>query len=275
MPVTRRSLLHAGACCACSALSGNHGLFGAAAANAADRGFDGCSISPAVYHRFNSGRPAFSSVADGLFARNRHFRSTGDRTLDRDLDRALTVVADLFGVNPAFGFYDPSQFRGADDDPDSWIMNAWASAESTDIRGTWGTVGFGWDLFHKEFFEFDNSGTSIITIVAHEFAHTWQQKSGNIVRLREGHPRKSEINADFLAGYFLGTRKRANPILKFQKAGDLLQRLGRKSSGQPNRTHGDEMERLDAAEAGFRIAYVGKKDLNHALKAGLEYVSLS
>jgi hypothetical protein len=275
MSLTRRTFLPAAACSACGAILGYNQGITVPEAHAAAGSFDGCFISPKAYREFSSVAPAFTSMADGLFTRSRHFRRTGNSALDKDLDRALTVVADLFRVNPAFGFYDPTKYTWNEDEPESKVMNAWASEESTDIPGTWGTVGFGWDLFHKEFYEYDKSGTTIISIVAHEFAHTWQQKSGKMGVLRTGFPRKSEINADFLAGYFLGTRKGQNPSRKFQKAGDLFMRLGASSENNPRRTHGNAQERLDAAEAGFRIAYVGKKDLDYALKAGLEYVSLS
>jgi hypothetical protein len=89
-----------------------------------------------------------------------------------------------------------------------------------------------------------------------------------------GRPLKSEINADYLSGYFLGTRKLKNPSLHFERAGDFLIRRGRPEDGNPNRTHGNARERLDASEAGFRVAYVERKSLDHAISAGLEYVQV-
>jgi hypothetical protein len=79
------------------------------------------------------------------------------------------------------------------------------------------------------------------------------------------YPLKSEINADFLAGYFLGKRKERLPSLQLHKAGELFQRIG-------GGDHGTPQQRLDAAEVGFRMAYVEKKSLNDAIQAGLEYV---
>ena len=109
----------------------------------------------------------------GLFARNRHWRTTGDRAVDRDLDRAIGIVADLLGVNPAFGFYDPSVLEnpvGYERDP--W--NAFATREQTDIPGTRGTVAFSWNLFRDEFYNHDPTGLTLMTIVAHEFGHIVQ-----------------------------------------------------------------------------------------------------
>jgi hypothetical protein len=263
--LNRRQFLASATCAACSALAEP------TSAQEAGRHFDGCFISPAGFAEYRSQRQGVFSVADGLFAKNRHFRTTGDRSLDRDLDRALAIVADLFDVNPAFGFYDPTQFKNVDQN-EAKVMNAFATQEDTDIPGTKGTVGFGIDLFHGEFFDHDSTGTSLIAIVAHEFGHILQGNRGYLHRIRIGYPRKSEINADYLAGYFLGTRKLKRPSMKFERAGDLFARLGRSGEGDSKRSHGNIRERLDAAEAGFRVAYVEKKSLNDAVQAGLEYI---
>jgi hypothetical protein len=109
-----------------------------------------------------------------------------------------------------------------------------------------------------------------MTIIAHEFGHIVQYKYRQ--ELQVGYPRKSEINADFWAGYFLGTRKLALPSLRFERAGDMLIRFGRRANGNPKRSHGNEQERLDAAEAGFRAAFVERRSFAQAMAAGLEYV---
>ena len=265
----RRDFLRNGACAVCASFVSWSSSTDSA--DAAPPYFDGCFITPAGYQKFRNQNDGIYSISDGLMAKNRHFRTTGDAALDRDLDRALGVAADIFSVNPAFGFYDPAKYRGSNE-AESWHMNAWASSENTDISGTRGTVAFGWDLFHREFFEFDNSGLTIMAIAAHEFGHILQGDRGYLSKIRFGSPRRSEINADFLAGYFLGARKLKNNSINFRKAGELFIRLGRSGEGDPQRTHGNSKERLDAAETGFRVAYVEKKSLEHAVAAGLEYV---
>ena len=127
-------------------------------------------------------------------------------------------------------------------------------------------------MFHREFYEYNRTGFTIMAIVAHEFGHVFQMDRGYIDSIRVGRPLKSEINADFLAGYFLGMRKRQIPSLRFENAGKLFIRLGSPVNDDSERTHGNAQERLDAAEAGFRTAYLENKSLNDAVRAGLEYV---
>jgi hypothetical protein len=236
--------------------------------------FDGCFISPPGYKRFRAENDGIFAVTDGLMDKSRHFRTTGDPLMDRDLDRAIGVVADIFKVSPAFGFYDPQKYVGTGE-AESWRMNAWATTEDTEIPGTRGTVAFGWDLFRSEYFDFDRTGTTIVTIIAHEFGHVVQGQRGLLDQLRTGFPRKSEINADFLAGYFLGLKKKERPSLSFKAAGDLFVRLGRLAEGNPTRTHGNSQERLDAAEAGFRASYLKGLDVEKGIAAGLEYLGLT
>jgi hypothetical protein len=264
--MTRRDVLRAGCACAGAGVAG----LSIGRASAAPRYFEGCFLTSDGYQKYRSHREGVYSITDGLMSRNRHFRTTGDSAMDRDLDRALGVIADLFGINPAFGFYDPSKFSAGEGESNR--MNAFATMENTNVPGTQGTVGFGWDLFHTEFYQYDSSGMTIMAIVAHEFGHIVQGARGYLDDIRVGYPMKSEINADFLAGYFLGKRKQRMPALRFQQAGELFIRLGRGNEGDPTRTHGNSRERLDAAEAGFRAAYVRNMSLNDALRTGLEYV---
>ena len=205
-------------------------------------------ISPAGYQQFRAQGEGLYAPTDGLIARNCHFRTTGDSSLDRDLDRALGIIADLFDVNPAFGFFESAQFQRSEGFETN-IMNAFATPENTDIPGTQGTVAFGWDLFRTEFYQFDETGMTIMAIAAHEFGHILQSKHGYLNRILTGYPLKSEMNADFLSlAIFSEIGSDECPLL-FEKAGELFERIGDPSGSL--RTHGKLQERLDAAEAHF------------------------
>jgi hypothetical protein len=228
----------------------------------------GCLISHNGFAKVRSSATAFGNTRVSLFDRSKHIRTTGDAALDRALDASIKRLADLFGQIPAFGFY------REDDHPDISAMNAFATAERTDIPGTWGTIGFGTTLFQSEMSKHDRHGGTIVAIIAHEFAHIWAMQAGIINKINVGQKtvKRSELHADFLAGYFLGTRKRAARNVSLQSAGDLFSRIGDYNTDSPNH-HGTPAERVAAAEEGFKVSYLQGRDANHAFAAGLEYVS--
>ena len=227
----------------------------------------GCLIWHDEFSRLRAAETAFGNARISLFDKSKHIRTTGNPTLDRALDTSIKRLSDLFGQVPAFGFY------REEDHPDLSAMNAFATAEGTDIPGTWGTIGFGTTLFQTEMDRHDPYGSTIITVIAHEFVHIWAMRAGMMDKLNEGQTtvKRSELHADFLAGYFLGTRKRAAPNISLQAAGDLFRRIGDNNLNSRNH-HGTPTERVAAAEEGFKISYVQNRDPQHAFDAGLEYI---
>ena len=80
---------------------------------------------------------------------------------------------------------------------------------------------------------------------------------------------QAENNADFLAGYYLGVRSRSIQSLRFDRAEDLFDRLGKSGNGNPYRDHGDSSERVAAVRAGFNARDLSLQD---AVKEGLIFV---
>jgi hypothetical protein len=228
----------------------------------------GCLISREDFAKVRRSATAFGNSRVSLFDRGKHIRTTGDAALDRALDAAIKRLSDLFGQIPAFGFYREQ------DHPDIGAENAFATPERTEIAGTWGTIGFGTALFQKEMSTYDRGGGTIIAIIAHEFGHIWAMRAGIIDAINAGQAtvKRSELHADFLAGYFLGTRKRAAPNISLQAAGALFNRIGDYAVDNPNH-HGTPEERVAAAEEGFKISYLQNREASYAFTAGLEYVA--
>jgi hypothetical protein len=228
----------------------------------------GCLIRHEEFVRVRSANTTFGNSHVSLFDRGKHIRTTGDLALDRALDAAIKRLSDLFRQVPAFGFY------REEDHPDISAMNAFATQEGTDIPGTWGTVGFGVTLFQREMSQFDKSGSTIVAIIAHEFGHIWAMKAGVFGEFIKGQKtvKRSELHADFLAGYFLGIRKRAAPDISLQSAGDLFNRIGDNRIDRYDH-HGTPVERVAAAEEGFKVSYLQGRDADYAFAAGREYVS--
>jgi len=151
-------------------------------------------------------------------------------------------------------------------------LNAFAWEHDTGIPGTSGLVGFGATLFRNELFGYDETGTTVMSIVAHEFGHVLQASRGYLHNLPV---LKCEINADFLAGYYLGKRKLRVTSVSLEIAQGLFARLGRLSDGNPNRTHGDTNERVNAVRAGFHAGFNERASLDAAVEAGWRHVGYS
>ena len=235
---------------------GSSALLGASAVNAARfpvvRG--GCLIESSRLAALGRGR-RFFQPGEPLIA------TTGDRTLDRALGRALVRLSELFSERPGFGFID-----------DSGGPNAYAT-DRTQVPGTWGTVCFGQTLFLDLLDRYQDQGLAVMAVAAHEFGHIAQFRSGIHNRLirYQSTVKRVELHADFLSGYFLGVRKRQQPSISVWAAGDTLYRIGDYEFQNPNH-HGTPDERVAAAEAGFRLGHDNRAAFGQAFSWGVEYI---
>ncbi|MFN8722291.1 MAG: hypothetical protein ACK5YI_15820 [Rhodospirillales bacterium] len=186
--------------------------------------------------------------------------TSGNPGLDRALGAALVRMAETFGERPGFAFYD-----------DSSAPNAYATSD-TRVEGTWGTVLFGrklfWDLVNSN----SDQGMAVVATLAHEFAHVVQFRRGLRSRLLAGQRtvRRMELHADYLSGFYLGLRKRADPSITLLAAGALFRYLGDLDVNSRDH-HGTPDERIEAAEAGFAVGFEGHA-LRTAIEEGIDYV---
>ena len=187
-------------------------------------------------------------------------RTTGYVELDRAFDVALKRLADTFGVFPGFGFYNDG------DSPNA------ISTTKTLVQGTDGTVLFGNRLFAR-LMKFDPTGGAVMWTAAHEFAHIWLYFEGGRDRLLEGQTtvKRVELHADFLAGFYLGQRKRSNESITLYHAGKDIWASGDTAFNNPNH-HGTPEERIAAAEAGFKASFEENLSAREAFALATEYV---
>lgn len=187
-------------------------------------------------------------------------RSTGSAELDRSFDKALNRLAETFDVWPKVGFYDDG------DAPNAMAMR-YSIGETYEFA-----VVFGRNYF-KKLMSYDPSGITLLQTAAHEFAHIWVYKDGLFAKIQGGLAtvKRVELHADFLAGYYLGIRKRDNPQASFWAAG-----IRRWQSGDTEfrnvHHHGTPDDRLAAAEAGFKLGFLEKKSAREAFDAASAYV---
>lgn len=187
--------------------------------------------------------------------------SSGDPALDRALGKALVRLSTLFGQRPGFGFFD-----------DYGLPNAYATDETT-VAGTWGTVLYGMTLFRQLVEGYADEGMAVMMIAAHEFGHIAQYATGAAQQLQWGSytVKPVELHADWLAGWYLGMRKRDRPDLSLREAGAFLHSIGDYMTFDYNH-HGTPDERVAAAEAGFKHAEAGGTDFAAAFREGLGLV---
>lgn len=191
-------------------------------------------------------------------------RTTGNPEMDRALDRSIKRLADTFEILPGFGFFDDKPTR-----------NAFAvDGTLPQLPHTKGTVLYGETLF-KHLLGLDPTGAAVMWVMAHEFAHVWLFQRGDIAKLGpDASPltgKRIELHADYLAGFYVGQRKRDNPSITLMKTGAEIWKLGDTNFNHPDH-HGTPAERLAAAEAGFHVAFTDHRDAANAYKAELDYV---
>ncbi len=244
--LTRRAALQSLACATCLLpLNSNQ------AAQFSD--VNGCVVPASAFGSLASHVTRFASP-------NTLITTTGNPAYDRAFGRALVRISQIFNERPGFGFID-----------DSGAPNAYASSE-TKVPGTWGTVMFGQTMFQSVMDRSNDQGIAVMAIVAHEFGHIAQFRSGLMDHLLTGQStvKRIELHADLLAGYFLGLRKQENPEISLWFAGRLLYEIGDFEFNNRNH-HGTPDERVAMAETGFEYAMNGL-NYDQAFQRGSEQV---
>ena len=213
---------------------------------------EGCMLATA---EANEG--AERTVAD--YARTAT-RSTGDPATDRALDTALQRLAAILEVTPGFAFYDDYDGENACATP--------APLLGVEI----GSVFFGTRMF-KTLLRQDPSGGGVMWVVAHEFAHILQFQSNvrNLLLAGESTVRRLELHADYMAGFYLGVRKRDEPRASLFHAGESVWNAGDTYYNDPSH-HGTPAERVAASEAGFMAAYQQQVTRDAAFQMGYDFV---
>lgn len=162
--------------------------------------------------------------------------TTGVPQLDAAFQREGLALVQTFQVAPWGYFLDD---RGS--------PNAMASPDVSNPNGPDGTVVIGLTLLQAELARDRGVGLSVPAIMAHEFAHIVQFKRN--VRLPTS---KMELQADFLAGWYLGLRSRfiftdVRPAFQsFFEKGDY-------AFNDPMH-HGTPQQRLNAIASGLQAS---------------------
>ncbi len=203
-------------------------------------------------HELAESRQAFHSAFGG-----------GASARDAALVKAIGRLSASFEIAPKFGFFDDREFAPAG--------NALAWRPDTKERPN-GAVTFGIVLFDRLMSE-DPIGASVLAVLAHEFGHVALYMSGKEAEVREGRPtaKRVELHADFLAGYYLGVRKREAAGVSLYNAGRLIWSIGDQAFDSKHH-HGTRAERNAAAEAGFKVGHGSAPPIREAFERATRYI---
>jgi len=158
--------------------------------------------------------------------------SSGNPEIDNAHQREGLALIGKFGVTPRGFFFDD---RGA--------PNAYATNKVANSLGPDGTVVFGLTLIDSELRRDNGYGLAVPAIMAHEFAHIVQYKRGSTLSTKQ-----KELQADYLAGWYLGNRWIYTDV---RAAFEAFFQMGDYQFNNPNH-HGTPQQRLAAIQAGFQ-----------------------
>jgi hypothetical protein len=187
--------------------------------------------------------------------------SSGDRDFDRALVHTLAKCADLLQVLPGFAFFD-----------DSAAPNAYATNRVRMQRAD-GTVIFGKTLLRELLRRPEAPDACVASVCAHEFGHILQFKTGLAQRLTANQPtvKRLELHADFLAGYFAGTRKKERQSFPAAVFAMTQYMYGDTGVNNPQH-HGTHEQRGAAVVHGFEASYRQHLGLSDAIQQGINHV---
>jgi hypothetical protein len=186
---------------------------------------------------------------------------SGDRDFDYALAQTLAKLSDAFGVLPGFAYYD---------DYDNY--NAYAT-ERTRLNRADGTVLMGINLQKQLRAGRDHPDVAVAAVCSHEFGHILQYRHRLVARVNIGQPtvKRSELQADYFAGYFAGLRKKERPNYPAAVAAVTQGEFGDNNFKRRDH-HGTEEERANAVVRGFNAAFHEGKTLDVAIDESTRYV---
>ena len=222
-------------------------------------GGHGCILQTAYASPFME-----SSKGEQLFATGTEavIGSSGDRDFDFALAQTLARISDLFDVLPGFGFYDDYDGK-----------NAYATRAVRAARAH-GTVLFGQRLLKELLGQPESPDAAVAAVCAHEFGHILQYRRNldRLVGADQPTVKRVELQADYFAGFFAGTRKLEKPDFPAAVFAVTQFNMG-DTKVEHEQHHGTHEERGAAIVEGFNAAFRARIGIAAAIEASVKYVS--
>ena len=167
--------------------------------------------------------------------------TTGLGYLDANIEHEAALMEEVFGVKPGLSYFvEPPPMGG----------NAFATSEKFFSSQHDGTVLMGMRLMQNEMDSPDGNGQHRITcVMAHEWAHIYQVTRPH---LRQMPQTWRELQADFLAGWYIGYRS-VEGLHITANTSDTLFEKGDYAFNDPNH-HGVPLQRMVMTLEGWHFA---------------------
>ena len=179
-----------------------------------------------------------ANAAGGFGGQYEILPSSGNQFIDNTFPLERQILVQTFGVNPSFQFFNDV------DAPNAFATTAPIAGPSPD-----GSVCFGVRLLHAE----ANTqwwGAAIAGIAAHEWGHIKQLQRIRIDGANWGWVAKRELQADYLAGWYLRVKQMAGTPVVLDGLGQSLFNKGGYDFNNPD-WHGTPQQRVGAMTRGF------------------------
>jgi hypothetical protein len=177
------------------------------------------------------------------------------------LAQTLFKIADAFQVKANFAFFDDSKSPNAFATP----LNIRDKPDGSVFLGaTFANTCLGYQ---------EAPDVAVATVCAHEFGHIIQFKHNLIDRVDAGQStvKRSELQADYFAGFYTGMRKIERPDYPAAVAAVAQFNVGDTAFADPTH-HGTPQERGAAVARGFDASYREKKTVSEAIEESTNYV---
>ena len=219
----------------------------------------GCWLADSDVTKFY---PAQTDTALYITGNEPMIPKSGDKNFDLALAKTLAKISTMLEILPSFAYYD--DYDG---------LNAYATPKVR-MANADGTVLFGQRLLKRLMASPESPEVGVAAVCAHEFGHILQYKRGLMSVVGAGQPtvKRTELQADFFAGYFAGLRKLERPSFPAAVVAMTQYNFGDNMVSEPSH-HGTPTERANSIVRGFEAAYKTKLKLADAITLSVSYVN--
>ncbi len=170
--------------------------------------------------------------------------TTGNKNLDRALSSEMKKQQKLYVLRPAFYLFTDK------------IKNAFATTKKfPEFPTSDGSIVYGIELMKEQLARGYWGGAVVAGVLAHEYGHIYQYRSGYFKRMRKLHKTVKfvELHADYMSGYYIGRKyQESGERVNVRTVASATYDIGDYHYNSPSH-HGTPVERTIMLKAGFDL----------------------